>query len=221
MLSSLVSAKLAIAAAAAAAPIAGVTAVSFTGSLPAPLQNIAHATIGAPKAQTSTGTGSDQSPPAMAPALTDPSTSPTDSVSVTATDSPTPSTDPASDSPTDSPSVTPTAAASAGPVGPDATGPAAFGLCNAWSHSGLGASSVAYRNLTAAAGGTDGIGAYCAGVTGHGGAVTPTSTEATPSGVPAVSPAGASATHGKSATASGKGVSHKPSQPATHGGGHH
>jgi hypothetical protein len=60
------------------------------------------------------------------------------------------------------------------PVGPDATGPAAFGLCNAWSHhqgktKGAGddpgekaGDSVAFRNLAKAAGGEAKIAAYCA-----------------------------------------------------------
>ncbi|HJQ44100.1 MAG TPA: hypothetical protein VJ831_13510 [Jatrophihabitantaceae bacterium] len=50
--------------------------------------------------------------------------------------------------------------------GPDATGPAAHGLCNAWSHSTQHGKSlhhsVAMRNLARAAGGYDKIGTYCA-----------------------------------------------------------
>ena len=57
-------------------------------------------------------------------------------------------------------------------VGPDAKGPAAFGLCNAWSHHPTTAStgtattdtSVAFRNLAKAAGGEAKIAAYCATV---------------------------------------------------------
>ena len=52
------------------------------------------------------------------------------------------------------------------PVGPDATGPAAYGLCNAYEHAKVHGKSVihsiAFRNLAAAAGGVDGIDAYCA-----------------------------------------------------------
>jgi hypothetical protein len=52
--------------------------------------------------------------------------------------------------------------------GPDATGPAAYGLCTAWSHSSVHGKSldhsVAMRNLADAAGGVDKIGAYCATV---------------------------------------------------------
>ena len=53
-------------------------------------------------------------------------------------------------------------------VGPDATGPAAFGLCNAWTHHQANGAkptnSVALRNLTTAAGGENKITAYCAQV---------------------------------------------------------
>jgi hypothetical protein len=53
-------------------------------------------------------------------------------------------------------------------VGPDATGPAAFGLCNAWSHAKdskkTAEHSVAFRNLVKAAGGVDRVDGYCATV---------------------------------------------------------
>jgi hypothetical protein len=54
------------------------------------------------------------------------------------------------------------------PVGPDATGSAAFGLCNAWAHGKAHGThsrhSVAFRNLAAAAGGASNVAAYCAAV---------------------------------------------------------
>ena len=55
-------------------------------------------------------------------------------------------------------------------VGPDAKGPAAFGLCNAWAHhrttdpTATRDTSVAFRNLAEAAGGEGKIAAYCATV---------------------------------------------------------
>ena len=53
-------------------------------------------------------------------------------------------------------------------VGPDATGPAGFGLCTAYAHAKAhGTASqkaVAFRNLAAAAGGAAKIAAYCAAV---------------------------------------------------------
>jgi hypothetical protein len=55
-----------------------------------------------------------------------------------------------------------------GAAGPDATGPAAFGLCTAYAHAkGHGTASqkaVAFRNLAAAAGGAAKFAAYCAAV---------------------------------------------------------
>ncbi|HEU5222309.1 MAG TPA: hypothetical protein VFU07_01335 [Candidatus Lumbricidophila sp.] len=59
---------------------------------------------------------------------------------------------------TKSPAETESASA---PKGPDATGPAAFGLCNAFSHGGLHNTSVAHSALLAAAG-SGSIDAYCA-----------------------------------------------------------
>ena len=55
-------------------------------------------------------------------------------------------------------------------VGPDATGPAAFGLCNAWTHHqangakthGKSKDAPPFRNLAKAAGGEAKIAAYCA-----------------------------------------------------------
>ncbi|UKA67659.1 hypothetical protein LFT44_04375 [Arthrobacter sp. FW306-05-C] len=50
------------------------------------------------------------------------------------------------------------------PAGPDAFGPAAFGLCNAFTNGGLGTTSTAYAALVQAAGGEGSVGAYCATV---------------------------------------------------------
>lgn len=47
------------------------------------------------------------------------------------------------------------------PNGPDATGSAAFGLCNAFTHGGLGSKSTAYQSLLTAASGAANITAYC------------------------------------------------------------
>jgi len=63
--------------------------------------------------------------------------------------------------PTDSPSPDPSSSAS--PIGPDATGPAAFGLCTAYTAGGLSTHSIAFGALQSAS--TDGdIAAYCATV---------------------------------------------------------
>jgi hypothetical protein len=146
VLSSLLTAKLAIAAAAAAVPIGGLSAAAFTGNLPDPAQEFAHNTVGAPN-----------------PHSIKPADSTDDSVTPTATETP-------SDSPRPSPSPSTTA------HGPNVAGPAAFGLCNAWSHGGLGPNSVPYANLVAAAGSKDHIGAFCDAVT-HPGSTTPEPSE--------------------------------------------
>ena len=67
------------------------------------------------------------------------------------------------------PRTTPKADKTGTPVGPDASGPAAFGLCNAWTHhqaqdKDKPGNSVAFRNLAKAAGGEAKIAAYCAKV---------------------------------------------------------
>ncbi len=82
------------------------------------------------------------------------------------------------------------------PVGPDATGPDAFGLCTAWiQHQANGAStngkaddSVAFKNLATAAGGADKIAAYCATI------LQPGNTN-NPAGKPSTLPTQASTNH--------------------------
>ncbi len=66
---------------------------------------------------------------------------------------------------TDSPEPTDAATPdpSASPVGPDATGPAAFGLCTAYTAGGLSTHSIAYGALLAASTGGD-IAGYCSTV---------------------------------------------------------
>lgn len=73
---------------------------------------------------------------------------------------------------TPSPTATTNSTSTKGPVGPDASGPAMFGLCTAWTaHQtngepahGKADDAVAFKNLAAAAGGADKIAAYCAPV---------------------------------------------------------
>jgi hypothetical protein len=108
---------------------------------------------------------------------------------------------------------------SASPVGPDASGHAAYGLCTAWKHahdSGRAANAPAFRNLIAAAGGADQVDGYCAAVfaKGRGHANHPT-------GKPSAMPSQAATDHptGKPSSkptqaATGK-PSSKPSQAAT------
>ena len=78
---------------------------------------------------------------------------------ITVTETPTPTSEA-----TETATPTPFAA----PVGPDATGSAAFGLCEAYTHGGLAMSSTAYVSLAAAANGTANITEYCATIASPG-----------------------------------------------------
>ena len=73
-------------------------------------------------------------------------------------------------------------------VGPDGTGPAAYGLCQAWTHSAQRTKSVhksvAMRNLATAAGGYDKIDAYCATVPKPSGTDDSDSTDGAPANKP-------------------------------------
>jgi hypothetical protein len=165
VLTALLASKVATAVIASGIVVGGTTAAAYAGALPSGMQELAHQTIGAqpPDAQDEDqqdgdAQGDDQQ--------ADPTDNPTDTPTDTPTDSPTAT---PTDVPTDAPTGEP-----AGGRGPDATGPAAFGLCNAWTHGGLSANSVAYASLLTAAGGAaDGIAAYCATIPHPGGAKLP------------------------------------------------
>lgn len=113
MLAPLLGARLGATIAGVAVGLSGTAVAAYAGALPTGVQNIAHATIGAPAA-------------------------------------------------------TPKPKPAGKPVGPDAKGPAAFGLCNAWTHHQANGAkptnSVAFKNLATAAGGESKIAAYCAKV---------------------------------------------------------
>ena len=138
MLSSLLRAKLAVALAAGAVGFGGLAAAAYAGALPDRLPDLAHTTVGAPVADPDEAEDMDEA---------------ADSTEIT---------DPGETAEENSADSTKDAA-----VGPDATGPAAFGLCTAWEHvqasPGRAAEkSVAFHNLATAAGGVNGITAYCA-----------------------------------------------------------
>lgn len=78
VLSSLLTAKLAIAAAAAAVPIGGLSAAAFTGNLPDPAQQFAHNTVGAPNPHSTKPADSDGESADATPTAT-PSDSPSPS----------------------------------------------------------------------------------------------------------------------------------------------
>jgi hypothetical protein len=99
------------------------------------------------------------------------------------------------DTTTDAPTATPTVTRTATPVGPDATGPAAYGLCTAFTHGGLNVSSTAYASLVSAANGASNIATYCA----------------------TISRPGPKATHGPDSTDPGNtSPAHAPSPGSTH-----
>jgi hypothetical protein len=91
------------------------------------------------------------------------------------------------------------------PVGPDASGRAAYGLCTAWQHApgnGKASNAPAFRNLITAAGGADQVDGYCAAVfaakdgghgKGHGHA--PASHANHPTGKPSALPTQAATGH--------------------------
>ncbi len=131
--------------------VGGTAAAAYTGTLPAPLQQSAHNLIGAPAAAASTALATQAAATTKASPTTEASTTAEATATADATETATP---------TDSPSAT--------PVGPDATGPAAYGLCQAFTHGGLDASSTAYKSLTIAADGASNIATYCAAVASPG-----------------------------------------------------
>ncbi len=144
MTSSLLGARLGAALAVGVVSFGGVTAAAYSGALPSGPQDTANTTIGAPAAdRDETDDLAEKAEPAEAADLAE-------------------IPDPGEIAKEEAATGTNETA-----VGPDATGSAAFGLCTAWAHvqdsSGqAGDKSVAFRNLTTAAGTTAGIPAYCA-----------------------------------------------------------
>ncbi|MGH1524162.1 hypothetical protein ACRAWC_09015 [Leifsonia sp. L25] len=111
----------------------GTAAAAYADALPTGLQDEAHTLIGAP---TAAPTDDPTEPPTAEP------------------------TDSATDVPTPTPTPDPTSTEV--PVGPDAAGPDAHGLCTAFEHGGLASTSVAYASLAKASGGAGSIDTYCA-----------------------------------------------------------
>jgi hypothetical protein len=166
----LLSARAAAATAVAALSLGGFATAAFAGALPAPAQQFAHHTFGAPAAGGGQPTGTHPG-------------------------------------------------AAATPAGPDATGPAAFGLCTAWAHAKAhGTTSqqaVAFRNLAAAAGGASNVATYCAAVPHPG----PSSAHSShPAGPPSSHPTGPPSSHPTGPPASHP-TSHATGQPTSHATG--
>jgi hypothetical protein len=126
-------------------------------------------------------------------------------------------------------SAAPTPQSTGHPAGPSVTGPAGYGLCNAYQHADASQRSAAFRNLVNAAGGADQVAAYCASVR-HPGATSPpgrrvgqtvSPTDAshgrkptTPPGKPTTPPGKPTAPPGKPTTPPGK-----PTTSPGNGGG--
>ena len=87
------------------------------------------------------------------------------------------------------------------PVGPNASGPAAFGLCTAYTHAkhhGTAAQkAVAFRNLEKAAGGAANVATFCASVAHPGASPNPQAGPASshPTGPPSSHPSGPPSSH--------------------------
>ena len=163
----LVTSKIAAGALAAGTLAAGGTAAAaYTGTLPAPLQQSAHSLLGAPAPAAPTALATQ----ATATATTAATATADETAEATATESP-----------------------SAAPVGPDATGPAAYGLCQSFTSGGLDTSSTAYKSLTVAAAGETNIATYCATVASPGESASHRPAETGPAAATADIPAGAAA----------------------------
>jgi hypothetical protein len=164
MISTILTGKIAAALACAAVGITGAAGAAFAGALPTHIQNAAHDTIGAPRADhDATTTSTEPSHTPEASESPEPSDSPEASESPEATHSPKASHSP---EPSDSPDASQSAQVSAtSTASPGAN--AAFGLCQAWSNAvkhGL-ETQVGFRDkLAALAGGLANVTTFCASV---------------------------------------------------------
>ncbi len=167
MILRLLAGKLATAATATAVGVGGTTAAAYAGVLPEPVQQVAHMSIGAPAPTKSVGTdGTGEASGSDAGADTSPNTSePGSELDAEPDSEPSESTGGSPKAPDDGSSEAGEAGVG-GPVGPDATGPAAQGLCTAHTKGGLSPSSTAYRNLERVAGDAESIAGYCQEVLG-------------------------------------------------------
>jgi hypothetical protein len=125
--------------------VGGTGAAAFAGALPSDVQQSAHELLGAPAPHVG-GVSETAKAGAEAAASATPSASAAGEVEGDNAD----------------------AKASATAVGPDATGPAAFGLCTAFTHGGLEATSTGFKSLAVAAKGEANIESFCADVTAPG-----------------------------------------------------
>lgn len=131
--------------------VGGTGAAAYAGALPADVQQSAHELLGAPAPHVG-GVSETATADATADAESSASASATPSASADAA----------------AEGENANAEASATAVGPDATGPAAYGLCTAFTNGGLAASSTGFASLAIAAEGEANIESYCADVAAAG-----------------------------------------------------
>jgi len=129
--------------------VGGTGAAAFAGALPSDVQQSAHELLGAPAPHVG-GVSETATADADASASATPSASADAAATAAAEDEKT------------------NADASATAVGPDAAGPAAYGLCTAFTNGGLAASSTGFASLAIAAEGAANIEGYCADVVAAG-----------------------------------------------------
>ncbi|MEK0156171.1 protein tyrosine phosphatase [Arthrobacter oryzae] len=134
--------------------VGGTGAAAFAGALPADVQQSAHELLGAPAPRVG-----GVSETATSGATAEASATPSASVDADAAAAGSVEGDDAS-----------AEASAAAAVGPDATGPAAYGLCTAFTKGGLAASSTGFTSLAVAAEGEANIDSYCADVVAAGNA---------------------------------------------------
>ena len=127
--------------------VGGTGAAAYAGALPSDVQQGAHDLIGAPAPKVS-----DVSETANAGANAEAESSASATPSASA------------DAAAGAEGANANADASATAAGPDAAGPAAYGLCTAFTNGGLAASSTGFASLAIAAEGEANIESYCADV---------------------------------------------------------
>lgn len=132
--------------------VGGAGAAAYANVLPTSLQETAHDLIGAPD-------------PEVAPTDVESTETVPDETQAADTESGEADTDDAEPADTESDeSATDDSPAIPTRVGPDVTGSAAYGLCQAYTHGGLGVSSTPYASFVSQVDGDANIAAYCADI---------------------------------------------------------
>jgi len=128
----------------------GAGAAAYANVLPTPLQETAHDLIGAPAPEI---------------AATESESDETEADETASDESVSDETESESEETASDENESDDSSTKASRVGPDVRGHAAYGLCQAYAHGGLGVSSTPYASFVVAADGEANIAAYCAEVT--------------------------------------------------------